>query len=173
MPLTEPWTLDETIRNPLVYDVLSGAMDSTRLEMDTYSVVTSLSETPLQHWHRDAAALFEPPHTGPAAHPRPHGIVMFVPLEPVPLERGPTEFLLRSHIQCAKDTEHEGILDGGPDPNLPKGSPRRDLFITECPHSFDAATWHATADTGDVILFDLRILRKMVILSRFACCPSR
>lgn len=160
VPLVDPWTAQETIRNPLVTDVLVRSMDSERLEMDTYSVVTSLSDTPIQHWHRDAAPLFEAPQSGPASHPRPHGIVVFVPLDDVPLERGPTEFLLRSHIQCARDREYEGKLDGGPDPALPKGSPRRNLIITECPHSFDAGTWKAIAETGDVILFDLRILHR-------------
>ena len=160
VPLRPPWTDEETIRNPLVTDVLVTAMDSSRLEMDTYSVVTSLSETPIQHWHRDAAALFEAPHSGAAAHPRPHGIVVFVPLDDVPQERGPTEFLLRSHIQCAADQQYEGKLDGGPDPALPAGSPRRTLLITECPHSFDSGTWKATAETGDAILFDLRILHR-------------
>jgi hypothetical protein len=160
VPLTHPWTAEETIRNPLVTDVLVQAMDSSRLEMDTYSVVTSLSNTPVQHWHRDAAPLFEAPQSGPASHPRPHGIVVFVPLDDVPEERGPTEFLLRSHIQCAVDRQYEGKLDGGPDPALPAGSPRRTLLITECPHSFDAGTWKATAETGDAILFDLRILHR-------------
>lgn len=160
VPLKPPWTQEETIRNPLVTDVLVQAMDSSRLEMDTYSVVTSLSQTPIQHWHRDAAALFEAPHSGDAAHPRPHGIVVFVPLDDVPEERGPTEFLLRSHIQCAANQQYEGKLDGGPDPALPAGSPRRTLLITECPHSFDAGTWKATAETGDAILFDLRILHR-------------
>lgn len=160
VPLRPPWTSEQTIRNPLVTDVLVHAMDSSRLEMDTYSVVTSLSKTPVQHWHRDAGPLFDAPRTGSAAHPRPHGIVVFVPLDDVPEERGPTEFLLRSHIQCAADQHYEGKLDGGPDPKLPAGSRRRTLLITECPHSFQAGTWKATAETGDAILFDLRILHR-------------
>jgi len=65
--------------------------------------VTSLPKTPRQHWHRDAAALYD--FDFMPAHLPSHGVVVFVPLTDVRAVNGPTEFLTKSHRSCYEEDE--------------------------------------------------------------------
>lgn len=99
-PMIPPFTSDEFLLSPLLLPVIKFVMNSERLEIDTFSSVTSLPGAPAQHWHRDAGVIFkykEFPHPLPT-----YGIVMFVPLVDLVEENGPTEFYLKSHQTCRK-----------------------------------------------------------------------
>jgi len=99
-PMAPPFTNDEFLLSPFLLPVIKFVMNSDRLEIDTFSSVTSLPGAPAQHWHRDAGLLFEYKEF---PHPLPtYGIVMFVPLIDLVEENGPTEFWLKSHQTCRK-----------------------------------------------------------------------
>ena len=53
----EVFKSSELIDNPLLRPLVDKAMGSKRLEIDTFSHITSLPETPKQHWHADVGAL--------------------------------------------------------------------------------------------------------------------
>jgi len=102
-PLIPPFTSDEFLLSPFVLPVIKYVMNAERLEVDTFSSVTSLPGAPTQHWHRDAGTIFdykEFPHPLPS-----YGTVMFVPLVDLVKENGPTEFWLKSHHPCRNKIE--------------------------------------------------------------------
>jgi len=89
-PMNPPFTSDEFLLSPFLLPAIKFVMNSERLEIDTFSSVTSLPGAPAQHWHKDAGVLFEYKEF---PHPLPtYGIVMFVPLIDLVEENGPTEF---------------------------------------------------------------------------------
>ena len=146
VPFASPWTDDETFNNLAVRGVLRrlvGRIEESRLEIDTYSVVTSLGKTPNQRWHADVDPFTrsEDYKGGNVVHLPPNGFVNFIPLEDVPLEMGPTEFLLKSHLQCS---------------SIDKSSNREEPFEQNCKYAEKAGKWHASAKSGDTIIFDLR-----------------
>ena len=73
---------------------------SDRVEIDTLSFVVSKPGAPNQHWHRDVAAPFKDMfHQQTSGMYMPsHGFVMVVPTDDVPIEKGPTQMALGSHI---------------------------------------------------------------------------
>ena len=75
--------------------IMQNILGTKRLEIDTHSSVTSLAETPEQHWHRDAGFLFD--YANVQKQLPPHGMVIFVPLVKVTEQMGPTEFLMGSY----------------------------------------------------------------------------
>ena len=56
---SNPWTRPELLLAPSVLQAILLAVDDNRLEMDTFSVVTSLPDTEGQSWHRDVSDLFK------------------------------------------------------------------------------------------------------------------
>ena len=68
-PMAPPFTSEELLRNPLLLPLMQRTLGTSRIEVDTHSSVTSMGETPAQHWHRDAGFIFKtqteeqlPPH---------------------------------------------------------------------------------------------------------------
>merc|ERR1711871_208110 len=95
-PLREPFTNANFVGNDLVV-YLSLLFMSDRVEMDTFSFVTSLAGAPDQHWHADVSHLH--PRRGNLGHIPPPGIVVVVPLDDMNVETGPTEHMFGSHIK--------------------------------------------------------------------------
>ena len=118
---------------------LVGKTEESRFEIDTYSV----SHTPVQRWHADADAFTraEDFKGGDVVHLPPSAFANFIPLEDISLQMGPVEFLLKSHMQCS---------------STDKSTSREEPFEKNCKYAEKAGTWHATAQSGDTILFDLR-----------------
>ena len=85
----------------------------------------------------------------------PHGVVVFMPLVDVTMREGPTEFLLRSHIQCDKRKEVQLQL---PDLDVNQNPAGGSWTCDECPWSTERFV--AMAKAGDAILFDVRILHR-------------
>ena len=106
LPLEPPY-LDEalTSSDPVV-SLLTTALRSKMLELDTFSYVVSMAGAPKQHWHNDAGPLFK--DWGGEQFP-PHGMVAAVALDAISEESGPTEFVLGSHR-----SEFKGELKGLP-----------------------------------------------------------
>ena len=50
IPLHKPFTDDHVLMSPFVSPVLSEAMQTSELVIDTFSCVSSLPSTPIQHW---------------------------------------------------------------------------------------------------------------------------
>ena len=86
-PMEPPFTNEELLKNPLLYPLMTRVLKTPRIEVDTHSSVTSLEETPAQHWHRDAGFIFK---SMPSQLP-PHGLVVFIPLKDVSNAMGPTQ----------------------------------------------------------------------------------
>jgi ectoine hydroxylase-related dioxygenase (phytanoyl-CoA dioxygenase family) len=133
-----------------------------------------MPNTPAQHWHRDAATLFPYREVDLPAH----GVVVFMPLVDVPMEKGPTEFLLRSHLPCEKHKLQSVQL---PDLNVDFTHKSGAWTLDECPWSterygigsispqknivligqlFVLCRFVAVAQAGDCVMFDLRILHR-------------
>ena len=94
VPPVSPWTDDALMESPVVLPVVRHILHTDRLEVDTFSFVTSRPDSPHQHWHADTSALFKEqflPTNLPA-----HALVMFMPLVNVTAENklGGTKFLL-------------------------------------------------------------------------------
>ena len=122
--------------------MMQNVLGTKRLEIDTHSSVTSLGNTPEQHWHRDAGFLYE--YENVQKQLPPHGMVIFVPLVKVTEEMGPTEFLTGSHIQCANSDKESRQLGN--------------WVLNECKHAGKTVT--TPAPTGSAVIFDLRILHR-------------
>lgn len=171
----------ELLENHAVLPVLAAGMRSLDFQLDTFSCVTSLPGSPPQHWHSDAGTLFQTHSTNglpsrlraarlaaaqrlgvlntPADHARanthptfgyfdasphlpPHGIVAFTPLINVTQAHGPTVFRAGTHLACPDDHLRDLEVDG--------------VVLDTCPEHA-THTLHATAQPGDVILFDFRV----------------
>lgn len=141
-PLKTPFSDKEFVSNTLFMPMMQNILGTKRLEIDTHSSVTSLGNTPQQHWHRDAGFLFD--YANLQKQVPPHGMVLFVPLVKVTEEMGPTEFLSGSHIQCPNSEKEQRQLGN--------------WILNECRHSGKTLT--TPAPTGSAVIFDLRILHR-------------
>ena len=135
-----PFTSEQLLSNPLLLPLMRHTLSTTRIEVDTHSSVTSLGNTPAQHWHRDAGFIFK----SMKEQLPPHGLVVFIPLIDVTREMGPTMFLTGSHISCERREQKEINLDN--------------WILEECP--FVGPTVKTPAPAGSAIIFDLRILHR-------------
>jgi Tfp pilus assembly protein PilF len=139
-PMEPPFTNEELLKNPLLHPLMVRTLKTHRIEVDTHSSVTSLAETPAQHWHRDAGFILESTKT----QLPPHGLVVFIPLKDVSNAMGPTQFLTGSHIKCERNEQKEIRLGN--------------WILEECP--FVGPTIRTPAPLGSAIIFDLRILHR-------------
>jgi hypothetical protein len=139
-PMKSPFTDEELLKNPLLHPLMVRTLKTHRIEVDTHSSVTSLAETPAQHWHRDAGFILE----SSKLQLPPHGLVVFIPLKDVSNAMGPTEFLTGSHIKCERNEQKEIRLGN--------------WILEECP--FVGPTVRTPAPLGSAIIFDLRILHR-------------
>ena len=78
-------------------------MLNDRIEIDTFSTVTSLPRAPYQAWHSDVSPIFERAQQGEELHLPPMGLVVVVPLVDLNSTTGPTEFLMGSHVNLGVD----------------------------------------------------------------------
>jgi hypothetical protein len=140
-PMAPPFTSEELLRNPLLLPLVERALGTNRIEVDTHSSVTSLGNTPAQHWHRDAGFIFK---NQVKEQLPPHGLVVFIPLIDVTKSMGPTNFLTGSHIQCKPRDEKEINL--------------ANWILKECP--FVGPSVQTPAPKGSAIVFDMRILHR-------------
>lgn len=145
-PLRAPFTDSAFVANRAVLSVATAVLKSARIEIDTFSSVTSLGRTPRQHWHNDVGELFKGEGARTRKRMPAQGVVVFYPLDDVPMTAGPTEFLLKSHRPCADRDRVER--------EMPRGS---GYHVKQCAHAHDAGTFHATADGGAAVMFDIRI----------------
>lgn len=141
-PMAPPFTSEELLRNPLLMPLMQRALGTNRIEVDTHSSVTSMGNTPAQHWHRDAGFIFKS-QTKDHQLP-PHGLVVFIPLVDVTKRMGPTNFLTGSHINCHPKDEKEIVL--------------ANWVLSECP--FVGPSIQTPAPVGSAIVFDMRILHR-------------
>jgi tetratricopeptide (TPR) repeat protein len=130
-PMEDPYVRADLVLQPLLRPVLLGMLGD-RVELDTFSSVTSLPTAPDQHWHRDLPRLFEKGRHGYGNHLPPHGLVAFVTLVNVTDAMGPTEVLPGSHVSSPDDGA---------------------LFAA-------ARTLRFPAPAGSAVLFDIRILHR-------------
>ena len=139
-PMESPFTSEKLLRNPLLLPLMQRTLSTQRIEVDTHSSVTSLGNTPAQHWHRDAGFI----HSTVKDQLPPHGLVVFIPLVDVDVDMGPTMFLTGSHISCERNEQKEINLDN--------------WVLEECP--FVGPVVRTPAPKGSAIIFDLRILHR-------------
>ena len=130
VPLGPPFT-DAASSLPLVV-AAKLLLQSRKIEVDTLSHVTSMPGAPAQHWHADVSHLFKTSKQSAA-----QGIVIVLPLVPLNPAVGPTE-CLGSHLRMAQE---------------------KDEFWHLCDDEAKRPTKTAAiaAETGDVVLFDVRI----------------
>ena len=138
-PMEHPFTSPDLLTNGLLHPLMTQALQTRRIEVDTHSSVTSLGNTPKQHWHRDAGFIFRGGEQLP-----PHGLVVFVPLVDVPRAMGPTQFLTGSHIICETRDQREVVIDH--------------WHLQECP--FVGPAVQTPGPVGTAVIFDLRILHR-------------
>eukprot|EP00947_MAST-08B_sp_MAST-8B-sp1_P002748 g2748.t1 len=148
VPPELPWTDPRLIESPVVLPVVQTLLATSRLEIDTFSFVTSRPNTPHQHWHADTAPLFSKVEIGGTRNLPAHAVVMFMPLVNVTEELGPTKFLVGSHLKCDPSTYDKECIW--------YGEPQCITFNEHCPHANRVV--EAPADRGSAVLFDLRIL---------------
>ena len=148
-PLRAPFTNGAFVTNRAVLSVATAVLKSSRIEIDTFSSVTSLGRTPRQHWHNDVGELFKAEGVRTRKRMPTQGVVAFYPLVDVQMAMGPTEFLLKSHKPCEESERVER--------EMPRGS---GFHVKQCAHAHDAGTFHATADAGAAVMFDIRIMHR-------------
>lgn len=142
-PLEAPFSSPAVIENAFVMPIVRRAM-GPRVEIDTFSTVTSQPGAPVQHWHQDAGPLF--PKAG--MHLPAHGVVSFVPVESVTSTMGPTEFVPGSHVQCGRDEKPTPrFFDDGTILDLCKAVPTNRVLF-------------ADTKRGSAILFDFRVYHR-------------
>ena len=117
--------------------VIQACLGSERLEIDTFTQITSMAGADDQPFHNDVGPLWPVATQGRSMQVDPHGVVAIVPLLNVSESRGPTHFQAGSHF-------------------LPEG-PEGSAFWKARDADPPAGDIAPTADVGDVILFDLRL----------------
>eukprot|EP00948_MAST-09A_sp_MAST-9A-sp1_P003016 g3016.t1 len=132
------FTSSELVDNPLLRNLVQDAMGTNRIEIDTFSHITSLPKTAGQHWHSDIGSL----NKAGEAHLRPHALVYFVPLQDIAYVSGPTEFILGSHRKCELSEEVEKNYGN--------------WVMRMCPYSSDDAVY-LESKAGSITIFDGRI----------------
>ncbi|EGD83458.1 hypothetical protein PTSG_04065 [Salpingoeca rosetta] len=133
-PLRYPYTDDAFTANRVIIAAAKLVMNN-KIEIDTFSTVTSLPNAPVQPWHGDVGPLF---HWQAAQYPLPpQGVVVVLPLGiPVNATNGPTEFMTGSHIPMGPDFWRKRLHD----PITPV-------------HRLDT-------DVGSAVLFDIRVFHR-------------
>lgn len=166
LPPSMPWIDDRLIRNAYARAVVTVVMGDHRLELDTFSYLTSLPGAPVQHWHEDAGQVFSnlAPEALPmspgqafadAEHPLlgprdlhlalpPHGVVMFVPLINVTRVHGPTQFIAGSHLQCGVQDKRPVVVD------------HVQLILCPLAMAEERQVFQPAPAAGDMVLFDFR-----------------
>ena len=166
LPPSMPWIDDRLIRNAYARAVVTVVMGDHRLELDTFSYLTSTPGAPVQHWHEDAGHVFSnlakeamPMSPGQnfagAEHPQfgvrdmhlalpPHGVVMFVPLINVTQVHGPTQFIAGSHLQCDVRDKRPVVVD------------HVELILCPIAMAEERQVFKPEPAAGDMVLFDFR-----------------
>ena len=100
LPHSMPFNSSGFVLNRFASDILRGIFENSRFELKSAHAVVSLPETAAQHWHRDDEPLF-----GDAYPTGVYAVNMFAALGDVPLEKGPTEYILGSHLATSATVE--------------------------------------------------------------------
>ncbi len=96
LPFAPPFNDPALTMNPSLLAVLQSGLGSARLELDTFTQITSIGGAGSQPFHADVGPLW-PQQRGQQVEP--HGLVCVVPLMNVSSEsRGPTAFQVASHF---------------------------------------------------------------------------
>lgn len=130
-PMKAPFIDPRFAGNRLLSKVVKGILGA-RVELDTFSAVTSMPGSSDQMWHSDVADLFAQ-NEGEDKHIPAHGLVAVVPFVDLTPETGATEYYMGSHVYYGNDF----FVDQDDSPP----TPQRELF----------------AKAGDVVLFDMRL----------------
>eukprot|EP00039_Didymoeca_costata_P004890 m.76867 g.76867 ORF g.76867 m.76867 type:complete len:542 (+) comp12587_c0_seq3:68-1693(+) len=145
-PLRQPYMSPGFFASPFVIWTVKTQLE-LRVELDTFSAVTSLPGSDNQTWHRDVPEILESPYSsnstfgpGGAIYSKPHALVVVTPLHKFSREAGFTQFYLGSHVSMSEDDFAPSDLGPG---QLPK-TPRLAL-----PISF-----------GSAVLFDVRLIHR-------------
>lgn len=128
LPHTLPFNSSGFTLNRYALPILRGVFGGEHFELKSEHFVTALPGTRAQHWHRDDAPLFRG-FTANGAQSV-YAVNVFVALEHVSLEAGPTEYLLGSHLM--NDTQVDRLL--------------------RQPHTAAAFSW----PQGSIVLMDYR-----------------
>lgn len=92
-PPVEPFSSPKLVANPPLLQLADVLLGTHKFELDDFSHITSLPHSTAQHWHADVGMLWS---TRRLDLP-PHGLISFVPLHDIPLEMGPTVFVVGTH----------------------------------------------------------------------------
>ena len=110
IPFAPPFNDPALTMNPILLAVLQSALGSARLELDTFTQITSIGGAASQPFHADVGPLWRQQRRQQAAAATPggqqipaqlapHGFVCVVPLLNISSKlRGPTEFQVASHF---------------------------------------------------------------------------
>ena len=131
-----PFNSDQVIRNPLLMPLIHSLLGPAAKLVYAGLIISSPGSAD-QPWHQDGEALFgESPDVGNLP---PYALNVFVPLQPVTPELGPTEFWVGSHTE----TSCQAIMK-----QLQNGDTSSDQIIGPL------------LQTGDVLLYDYRICHR-------------
>jgi len=131
-----PFMDSRFVSNRHMMQMIKGIM-GVRLEIDTFSSVTSLPDCPDQVWHADVGHAHSRLMQGEENHSPPQGLIALTPLVDMVKVTGPTEFVMGSHVNIEADFWDSRLEEAGsktPTPAL-----------------------QLPAKLGSVILFDMRI----------------
>lgn len=98
VPFVDPFISPSTIARDDVLYFLQTVLKSNRVDLDIYSYITSLPGCEMQGFHRDTSIPFDAHLNGDSRKLPPYGVVMVLPVEDVPLEKGPTDLSLGTHL---------------------------------------------------------------------------
>lgn len=97
LPLKPPFSSPEVVANDEVLQFIRTVL-SERVEIDTMSFVTSLPGASAQHWHVDVDSPYRTHFDSSNVHVPPSGLVMIIPTASLPIQNGPTQVALGSHL---------------------------------------------------------------------------
>ena len=163
LPARDPFT--RPVLAPALLNFAKLATLERRLEIDTFSHVTSQAGSTDQAWHGDVSFLFSRTHLSSKdhrAHLPPHGVVVVVPLVDLNDVTGPTEYCMGSHVNMGIDYWDAHCTD---------------------PASRLTPVGPVAAKTGGIIIFDVRIRhrgkvgekrwgKRVLVERRGPCIPS-
>eukprot|EP00039_Didymoeca_costata_P006596 m.91645 g.91645 ORF g.91645 m.91645 type:complete len:500 (+) comp13313_c0_seq2:321-1820(+) len=101
-PLREPYTDPRLVAQRHMLALVKSVLGD-RIELDTFSSVTSLPGKTQQGWHADVGHLFGRLMLGEHRHAPPPGLIVAVPLVDLSSKTGPTEFVMGSHVNIDLD----------------------------------------------------------------------
>eukprot|EP00054_Salpingoeca_dolichothecata_P016516 m.96914 g.96914 ORF g.96914 m.96914 type:complete len:490 (-) comp22008_c0_seq3:18-1487(-) len=131
-PIREPYVRPDFTANRFLLSFVKLLL-TNKIEIDTFSHVTSLPGAPDQEWHNDVDSLFSRVVVTEEKALPPQALVVVVPLVDMTQKVGPTEFMCGSHLNLGIDFWKN--KDGAPETPL---------------HRIEA-------ETGSVVVFDVRI----------------